>query len=170
MNFIRSFAALAAVGFLAVSLGSPIVTAAQQTRADAEKDPVLKAMLEELDRSMSQLQLPGFAKPFFIQYRIEEVQDYSTKAEYGASEGAQRAHERVARVTVRVGDYKTDSSGGRGDGSLELAALEDDPIATPLRAMVGNGLCVQKRAGGLCAKAGSAQTGPDASAGRRLQP
>ena len=35
----------------------------------------------------------------------------------------------IARVTVRVGDYKTDSSGGRGDGALELAALDDDPIA-----------------------------------------
>ena len=90
---------------------------------------MLKAMLEELDRSMSQLQLPGFAKPFFIQYRIEDVDDFSTKAEFGASEGSQRTHERVARVTVRVGDYKTDSSGGRGDGALELAALDDDPIA-----------------------------------------
>jgi predicted Zn-dependent protease len=102
---------------------------AQQTRADAEKDPVLKAMLDELDRSMGQLQLKGFEKPFFIQYRIEEVDDYTTKAEFGASEGAQHGHERVARVTVRVGDYKTDSSGGRGDGSLELAAMDDDPIA-----------------------------------------
>ena len=35
----------------------------------------------------------------------------------------------MARVTVRVGDYKTDSSGGRGDGSVEMAALDDDPIA-----------------------------------------
>ena len=78
---------------------------------------------------MSQLQLKGFAKPFFIQYRIEEVDDFETKAEFGASEGAERARQRVARVTVRVGDYKTDSSGGRGDGSLELAALDDDPIA-----------------------------------------
>ena len=102
---------------------------AQQTRADAEKDPVLKAMLVELDRSMSELQLPGFAKPFFIQYRIEEVEDFSTKAEFGASEGSQRAHQRVARVTVRVGDYKADSSGGRGDGALQLAGLDDDPIA-----------------------------------------
>jgi len=103
--------------------------AAQPTRADAEKDSVLKAMLTEMDRSMSQLQLPGFAKPFFIQYRIEEVDDFATKAEYGASEGLTRSHQRVARVTVRVGDYKTDSSGGRGDGSLELAGLDDDPIA-----------------------------------------
>ncbi len=102
---------------------------AQQTRADAERDPVLKAMLTELDRSMVHLQLPGFAKPFFIQYRIEEIDDFETKAEFGSSEGSNRAHQRVARVTVRVGDYKTDSSGGRGDGSLELAALDDDPIA-----------------------------------------
>jgi hypothetical protein len=129
MNPMRSFAMFAGVGFLAACLGAPMLAAAQQTRADAEKDPVLKAMLEELDRSVSQLQLPGFAKPFFIQYRIEEVEDYSTKADFGSSEGSQHAHQRVARVTVRVGDYKTDSSGGRGDGALELAALDDDPIA-----------------------------------------
>ena len=112
--------------------GAPAVrsaSAGQQTRADAEKDPVLTAMLTELDRSMSQLQLPGFAKPFFIQYRIEEVDDFETKAEFGASEGSAHAHQRVARVTVRVGDYKTDSSGGRGDGSIELTALDNDPIA-----------------------------------------
>lgn len=107
----------------------PTFSSAQQTRAEAEKDSVLKAMLTELDRSMSQLQLKGFAKPFFIQYRIEEVDEFSTRAEFGSSEGAQHTHARVARVTVRVGDYKTDSSGGRGDGALELAALDDDPIA-----------------------------------------
>jgi hypothetical protein len=129
MNRIRPIAMFAGVGFLAACLGAPILSAAQQTRADAEKDPVLKAMLEELDRSMSQLQLKGFEKPFFIQYRIEDVDDYSTKAEFGASEGSQHTHERVARVTVRVGDYKTDSSGGRGDGALALAALDDDPMA-----------------------------------------
>jgi predicted Zn-dependent protease len=129
MNPIRSAARSAGVGFLAACLGAPLMTSAQQTRADAEKDPVLKAMLTELDRSMSQLQLKGFAKPFFIEYRIEDVDDYLTKAEFGASEGSQRTHERVARVTVRVGNYKTDSSGGRGDGALQLAALGSDPIA-----------------------------------------
>jgi predicted Zn-dependent protease len=114
---------------MVLCLYAPLVVAAQPTRADAEKDPVLKALLTELDRSMSQLQLPGFAKPFFIQYRIEEVDDFQTKAEFGASEGAGRVRQRVARVTVRVGDYKTDSSGGRGDGSIELTSLDDDPIA-----------------------------------------
>jgi predicted Zn-dependent protease len=129
MNSIRPMATLAAVGVLLACLCAPAWSAAQQTRADAEKDSLLKAMLTELDRNMSELQLKGFEKPFFIQYRIEDVDNFETKAEFGASEGVERAHERVARVTVRVGDYKTDSSGGRGDGALQLAALDDDPIA-----------------------------------------
>lgn len=129
MRGVRSFACIGGALLLGGLLAVPGVAASQQTRADAEKDPVLKAMLEELDRSMSQLQLPGFPKPFFIQYRIEDVDEFDTKAEFGASEGASRNHERMARVTVRVGDNKTDSSGERGDGSLELAGVDDDPVA-----------------------------------------
>ncbi|HEY6850962.1 MAG TPA: metallopeptidase TldD-related protein [Terracidiphilus sp.] len=125
MKLIRSIALLIGTGSLAWSMSA----AAQQTRADAEKDPLLKAMLTELDRSMTQLQLPGFAKPFFIQYRLEEVDDYQTKAEFGATEGASHTHQRIARITVRLGNYKTDSSGGRGDGALELTSIDDDPIA-----------------------------------------
>ena len=130
MKSIRPIALLAGAGFLTALLcGVCPNAAAQPTRADAEKDPVLKAMLEELDRSMSQLQLKGFEKPFFIQYRVEDVDNFETKAEFGSSEGSLRTQQRVARVTGRVGDYKTDSSGGRGDGALLLAALDDDPIA-----------------------------------------
>jgi predicted Zn-dependent protease len=125
LKLIRSIALLIGTGSLAWSMSA----AAQQTRADAEKDPLLKAMLTELDRSMTQLQLPGFAKPFFIQYRLEEVDDYQTKAEFGATEGASHTHQRIARITVRLGNYKTDSSGGRGDGALELTSIDDDPIA-----------------------------------------
>jgi len=125
MNPIRPIAATA---LLAVSLIA-FAQAAQPTRADAEKDPVLKAMLTELDRSKSNLQLKDFQKPFFIQYRIEEIENFETKAAFGATTGSQHNHQRVARVTVLVGDYKTDSSGSRADGAAELAALDDDPIA-----------------------------------------
>lgn len=118
-----------AVSLAAFVLASTTVVVAQQTRADAEKDPVLKAMLTELDRNRDQLQLKGFEKPFFIQYRIEDIEDYQTKADFGASVGEEHRHQRLARVTVRVGDYKIDSSGSRGDGSVELAALDNDPLA-----------------------------------------
>ena len=104
------------------------VASAQATRADAEKDPVFKAMLEELDRSKAELQLPGFEKPFFIQYRISAVDTFETRASFGATEGSGRGRGRVARVTILVGDYKHNNA-GFGDGVVELAALDDDPIA-----------------------------------------
>ena len=128
MNPLRRATHAAAAILLAASLCAPHL-AAQPTRADAEKDPILKAMLTELDRSMDKLQLPGFPKPFFVEYRIEDVQDFVTRATFGAATGSSSTHVRIVRVSVRVGDYKTDSSGQRGDSSIELAALDDDPIA-----------------------------------------
>jgi len=132
MNPIRHIAMFAAI-LCAISLAASAQTPAQPTRADAEKDPVLKAMLTELDRSKNQLQLKDVAKPFFIQYRIEEIDNFETKAQFGATTGSQHNHGRVARVTVRVGDYKTDSSGSQGDGAIQLAALDDDAIAMRTR-------------------------------------
>ncbi len=134
MKIIPSISIFAGAGVLAAILGGLGLNASAQaapsaTRAYAEKDPVLKAMLTELDRSKSQLQLKGFSKPFFIQYRIEDVDNFEVKAEFGAVSKQQHNHQRVARVTVRVGDYKIDSSGSRGDGSVMVAALDDDPIA-----------------------------------------
>ena len=120
---------LFAAGLLSAAFLLPHFATAQATRADAEKDPVLKAMLDELDRSMAHLQLSGFEKPYFIEYRVEEVQDFATRASYGAAEGSQNSHARIARISVRVGDYKTDNSGPRGDGALQLTAVDDDPIA-----------------------------------------
>ena len=129
MKNVRRIGKLFAAALLSAAVFVPLSAPAQATRADAEKDPVLKAMLDELDRSMAHLQLTGFEKPYFIEYRVEEVQDFETRASYGAGEGAQHSHARVARISVRVGDYKTDNSGPRGDGALQLTAIEDDPIA-----------------------------------------
>jgi len=99
------------------------------TRADAEKDPVLRAMLKELDRSVEQLQLPGSLKPYFIQYRTEDVASYTARTEFGAIEGAGHAHHRVVVVTVRVGDRKADSSGSPADATAEQACVGDDEVA-----------------------------------------
>ncbi len=115
-------AALLAVGSC---LGQAISTSA----ADAQKDPVLRAMLEELDRSKSQLQLQNFEKPYFIQYRLDDMDDYQAQASFGAPVGEHSARWRLVRVTVRVGNYKSDSSTERGDGSVEVATVEDDVSA-----------------------------------------
>ena len=121
----KYFAVSAAVVLACLPLG----LLAESSRADAERDPVLKAMMTELNRNRDQLQLKGFEKPFFLQYRIEDIEDYQAKGDFGATVGDEHRHQRLARVTVRVGDYKIDSSTARGDGSVQLAALDDDPLA-----------------------------------------
>ncbi|HZB89545.1 MAG TPA: metallopeptidase TldD-related protein [Terracidiphilus sp.] len=127
-NLTRAALALASVA-LAACLAPSLLSAQQPTRSDAEKDPILKAMLTELDRTTSQLVLPGFQKPFFVQYRVEDLEDFATRAGFGASLGSNHNTIRIVRVTVLVGDYKTDSSSPRGDGAVQLTALDNDPIA-----------------------------------------
>lgn len=113
----------------AAAVALPAVAQTATTRADADKDPVLHAMLAELDRSQQHLQLQGFDKPYFIEYRIDDITRYHAAAAFGALTGEDQVHSRVARVTVRVGDYKSDNSSPRGEGSLQIVAEENDPIA-----------------------------------------
>lgn len=95
----------------------------------ASGDPLLGAMQAELTREKEQLLLPGMQRPYFIEYRLEDIHSYDLVANYGAltSEGENR--QRIVRVEVRVGDYVTDSSTSRGTGSLALAPGDDDPSA-----------------------------------------
>ncbi len=57
---------------------TPILHAQQPSTspADAKKDPILSAMLAELDRSKQHLQLDGFEKPYFIEYRLDDEIEY----------------------------------------------------------------------------------------------
>lgn len=104
---------------LALSVG------AQQTVAPAaaQNDPILKAMLAELDRNQKRLQLENAQKPYFIEFRIDEVTEYHAGAEYGALTEEHETHSRVAHVRVRVGDYKFDNSHPANEATGQIAAL-----------------------------------------------
>ena len=89
--------------------------------ASAAQDPTLHAMQNELDREKDLLLLPGMQRPYFIQYRLDDLTSYEAVASYGALTREESGHQRILRVTVRVGDYTLDSSSSRGDGVVELA-------------------------------------------------
>jgi len=67
--------------------------------------------------------------PYYIEYRVNEVEDFGAEAAYGALRENQHVHVRVLRVVVRIGDYKQDSYFGRGQGESSILPLDDDPIA-----------------------------------------
>lgn len=94
-----------------------------------DDDPVLRAMLAEMERSKAQLKLEGVQPPYYIDYRVVDLDDFTAEAVFGAVRTQSRQHFRVLRVVVRVGDYRQDSYYGAGQGVVDLGPLDDDELA-----------------------------------------
>jgi len=103
--------------------------AASSARAAAKGDALLEALLAELDRSLAQLKMDQVKPPYYIEYRVNDVEDFNADAIYGAVRWSDKSHIRILRVVVRIGDYKQDSYYNQGVGGASILPLENDPIA-----------------------------------------
>src|ERR1035441_4217615 len=99
----------------------------------APGDVVLRALREEMDRSKAQLKMDGVPAPYYIEYRVTEIDQYEASAVFGALRNQQHNHGRLLRVVVRVGDYKQDSFYGTGEGAVDLVPSDNDVFAIPHR-------------------------------------
>jgi predicted Zn-dependent protease len=134
LNQLQKFAALALIATSSVTYAkseptTPVSSAFVAAEGAAKKDVMLEAMLAELEREQSGLVLQGMQRPYFIEYRLDDIVSYDALANFGALTREEQNHQRVVRVTVRVGDYTADSSSLRGDGALELAPEDNNPEA-----------------------------------------
>ena len=111
------------------SNASPASRAVVDAKQSAPNDPVLSAMREELERSKSHVKMDNVSAPYYIEYRLSDVQEYTAEATFGALRENQLVHVRSIRVVVRVGEYKQDSYYGPGIGVVDLAPLDNDSIA-----------------------------------------
>src|SRR5215470_2998854 len=107
-----------------------------QSRADDKnnkgatgEDTVLQAMQMEMARSKAKLKLEQMAAPYYIEYRVAELDEVAAEAAFGAVRANSRNHLRLVRVVVRVGDYKQDSYFGQGEGVFEVMPSDDDLLA-----------------------------------------
>lgn len=96
---------------------------------EAANDPVLRAMIAEMDRSKAQLKLEGVSSPYYIDYRITDTDSYVYQTSFGATRTDVRARTRYLRVVVRIGDYKLDSFYERGQGTVDIVSADDDEFA-----------------------------------------
>ncbi len=78
--------------------------------ARAQDDVVLRAMRDELARSMQQLQLEKLEKPYFIAYRVQEKNSTDVKASFGALLSSASTRNRFLTVEIRVGSPKLDNT------------------------------------------------------------
>jgi TldD protein len=104
---------------------SPMVAA----DAAAKGDALLEALLAELERSKDHLKMAQVQSPYYLEYRVNDVNDFSAESAFGALVQSQKSHVRVLRVVVRVGDYKQDSYYGEGIGQANILPLDNDTLA-----------------------------------------
>jgi predicted Zn-dependent protease len=78
--------------------------------ARAQDDVVMKAMRDELNRSMKQLQLENLEKPYFIAYRVVDSESTGVSASFGALDSSSQGRSRRITVEVRVGSYQLDNT------------------------------------------------------------
>lgn len=120
--------------------------------ASTSEDPVLRAMKIELERSKSQLKLEQMAAPYYIDYRIMDMEGRMADAAYGALRSDLHLRLRFLRVVVRVGDYKQDSYFGQGEGTSDFAPVDDDELALRHHLWLATDRAYKAATGSLAAK------------------
>ncbi len=88
--------------------------------AQESNDPLLKMASDELTREIDQFKKAA-TPPYFISYRITDLQQAVVSASFGSLVESNIGKERVLATQVRVGDYQMDNThalGGRDFGSM----------------------------------------------------
>jgi len=75
-----------------------------------DTDKTMAALHDELERSKDRLVLPGQQRPYFIEYRLLDLDERVISAEFGALLTSGTTRNRFMSVDLRVGNYKLDSS------------------------------------------------------------
>src|SRR6202045_2667771 len=116
---------------LAVLAALPLGVSAQQKPLPPEaiSDPILRALQAELTRSKSQLKMDNVGSPFYIEYRVFDVEQFDASAAFGSLREQNRTRLRLIRALVRIGDYKVDSYYGSGQGVSDILPLDGDELA-----------------------------------------
>ena len=85
-------------------------------------DVLMRAMRDELARSIQLLRLDTLAKPYFIEYRVTEGRSRGATGRLGGLLGTNEGRgPRTMQVQVRVGDYAFDNTNYFGAGFMPQA-------------------------------------------------
>jgi TldD protein len=122
---------MSAVCGVLMLLGSGLPIRAQQKQevSAAASDPILRALQTEITRSQTRLKMDNVSAPYYIEYRVFDVEQFEASASFGALVNQNRSRLRLLRVAVRLGDYKVDSFYGPGQGVSEILPLDNDELA-----------------------------------------
>jgi len=116
------------------------VPAAGKTKPAFDRRPLMmRAMVNEMKRSMKQLKMDGFELPYFMAVEMKESNSFHIRSRFGAIYRSDGNKGRRMRIEVRVGSYEFDNIGTKkanyefsfdpGYRASNYGPLDDDPQA-----------------------------------------
>lgn len=107
----RMISAVVAIACLSTTL----VWAGEAAKEELERDVVLRALVDELERGKVGLELKDLKRPYFIEYALTDSASASASAKLGALTSSNENRSRRLRTDVRVGSYELDNTNFSGD-------------------------------------------------------
>ncbi len=93
-------------------------------QSNAEKnDIIIQAMTDEMNRSMVSLKIDKMEKPYYLEYTVLDVQQWSIQCSFGSIIRSGREHQRLLKVGVRIGDYQLDNTEFIGQSGMYAAIM-----------------------------------------------
>lgn len=99
------------------------------TVSPASGDVVMRAMRDELARSVTQLQMENLPKPYFISYHIQQHRNQGTAAEFGSTTSQFDAKNRRLVVQVRVGTPALDNTNFQAGFGSTMTDVLGSPLS-----------------------------------------
>jgi TldD protein len=87
-----------------------VAPVAQAPVPETEKDQTLRAMHDEMERARTRLQIEGVDKPYYVEYRLLDLDVKTITSSFGSLIGSNTNRNRFMSIDVRIGDYHLDSS------------------------------------------------------------
>lgn len=93
-----------------------------QTTKDAD-DVLIRALKDEMERSLTELQIDEEPPPYFLSYTVNEVSTSVVQSILGGTADTNQATNRNLSVNVRVGDRELDNTNFEGGGGGMFGGL-----------------------------------------------
>jgi hypothetical protein len=92
------------------SLPAAAALATTTSSAALPEDVLLRAMRDEMKRSLKKLQLENLEKPYFLSYRVVETNTVSAIGSFGALQSSNEERRRLLSTECRVGSHEFDNT------------------------------------------------------------
>lgn len=117
-------------GSMVATIAASSFSLSAATPQPSDGEVLLRAMGDELERSMKELVLEGLEKPYFLQYNAQDRVTVAMSAVHGGLTQSSVKHERGIGSRLRVGSFSLDNTNVfRGAGGRGSLPLDDDYTA-----------------------------------------